>query len=712
MRGADATLPSPPRPYLLPVDLGLRSAVVAARTVAAGLAALAIAYWLDLQDPQWAILTVFLVTQQTAGAVAAKSLFRIIGTLAGALFGLAALALYAEAAVPFIGLMVLWLGGCIYGSMRVRNFASYGFLLAGYSALLVGFEGIADPTGAWTIAVDRSTEIIVGILCAMAASSLVAPVYAGEALRGALAATFTGLAGYAAATLRPDTGAEAFASLRRRMIGDVVTFDALRSYTLFEAPEVRPDDAALRRVGRDFLGVLAVARSLFVRLDDFRRTGAGPVLDRVAPVLAEVADGLGRIAADRTAASDPRRVRHALLGLRKSLGDACGELEALAGTASTDTLANGLLVLRRTGDMLHGLSMVMVADAATFRAGVHAPRARPHTYLPALDRTEAVLQGVRAGAALLVVALFWFATAWSAGFAAISGLAVMLFIFVNQDDPRRVGWPYLGVVAGAVVAAYLMTAFVLPRLEGYGELAICLAIVLFPAALAMTVPKYTVLGAGFGAFFASEIGTGNVFTPAPELFVNNGLGLLGGMAACIAAATVLLPVDPRGTRRRAWRAIVSALPAAARGERPEREVAAAIFAVLAGLLPRLDLGRPGEEDILRGALGAASMALELGRLRRQATEPRLPPEARAALATGLDRLAATFEALAEPGADRPARLAEAVAAARTLHEALLAITLVPGSPEAAMVVRTIASLRFVADRFDSDRAFLLRTFDH
>lgn len=44
MHGADATLPSPPRTRLLPFGLGWRNLVIAARTVAAGLATLAVSY--------------------------------------------------------------------------------------------------------------------------------------------------------------------------------------------------------------------------------------------------------------------------------------------------------------------------------------------------------------------------------------------------------------------------------------------------------------------------------------------------------------------------------------------------------------------------------------------------------------------------------------------------------------------------------------------
>ena len=183
----------------IPIDLGWRNFVFALRTGLAGVAALAISYWLALQNPQWSILTAILLAQPTTGAVLAKGAYRVVGTLVGAFWGLFALSLYAEAPVPFVAAMVLWLGLCIYAAARSRNFVSYGFLLAGYSALLVGYEGAAAPMQAWMIALDRSTEIIIGIACTAAASVLVMPRHAGEVLRTSLAATFSGLAHYGAA---------------------------------------------------------------------------------------------------------------------------------------------------------------------------------------------------------------------------------------------------------------------------------------------------------------------------------------------------------------------------------------------------------------------------------------------------------------------------------------------------------------------------------
>ncbi|MBS0521469.1 MAG: FUSC family protein, partial [Proteobacteria bacterium] len=128
-----------------------------------------------------------------------------------------------------------------------------------------------------------------------------------------------------------------------------------------------------------------------------------------------------------------------------------------------------------------------------------------------------------------------------------------------------------------------------------------------------------------------------------------------------------------------------------------------------GLLPRLDLARPREEELLRGCLGAGSNGIELARLRSLADDPATPPDIAAALRPWLDATVALYEALpATP--DRPARLAAGEAAARALHDRLEALAVPAGSPRAGLAVRAAASLRFVADRFDSDRPFLLRTF--
>ena len=181
-----------------PIDLGWRNFAFALRTSLAGISALALAYWLSLQDPQWSILTVYLLAQPTTGAVLAKGTYRALGTVVGALWGLLVLSVYAEAPIPFVLAMVLWLGLCFYFAGRTRNSFSYGFMLAGFTAMVVGFQGTQAPTAAWQIAVDRTAEILLGVGCTAAASVLILPRNAGEVLRASLIHVFAGLARYGA----------------------------------------------------------------------------------------------------------------------------------------------------------------------------------------------------------------------------------------------------------------------------------------------------------------------------------------------------------------------------------------------------------------------------------------------------------------------------------------------------------------------------------
>ena len=159
-------------------------------------------------------------------------------------------------------------------------------------------QGSSNSLGAWSIAADRMTEILIGIGCGSLASVLVLPRYAGDALREAQAATVTAVARYIATALRLSSPATVFAQLRRQMVAQVVSFDALCSFALFEAPELRVDQDYLQRTIREFLIVLSIGRGLFVRLEEFDDDGVRDVRDRLRATLDEIATKIELIAAD------------------------------------------------------------------------------------------------------------------------------------------------------------------------------------------------------------------------------------------------------------------------------------------------------------------------------------------------------------------------------------------------------------------------------
>src|SRR5262249_39909959 len=144
----------------------------AVKTFAASLLALYIAFWAGLDDPRWAFLTVFVVSQPDSGLVLAKSFYRILGTIAGVLVAIALVFGLAQYGELFVAALAVWICFCNFGARAVRNFASYGFQLAGYTAAIVGIPAALNPSGAYPLVVARFTEILLGIVCAALVSRL------------------------------------------------------------------------------------------------------------------------------------------------------------------------------------------------------------------------------------------------------------------------------------------------------------------------------------------------------------------------------------------------------------------------------------------------------------------------------------------------------------------------------------------------------------
>src|SRR5260370_5863702 len=161
------------------------------KALAAAFLALGLAMVLDLAQPKTAMMTVFIVMQPQSGAVLAKSFYRICGTLVGLVASLAFVGLFAQHAELFLPALALRPGICTAGAARNRNFRSYGFLLAGYTAALVGIPGALHPDTAFISALTRVAEVTLGVLCAGAVSALVFPSHVSEQMLDSVRARYS-----------------------------------------------------------------------------------------------------------------------------------------------------------------------------------------------------------------------------------------------------------------------------------------------------------------------------------------------------------------------------------------------------------------------------------------------------------------------------------------------------------------------------------------
>lgn len=146
--------------------------------------ALFVGFHFQLETPRWAVLTAAIVAAGPAfaaggepysGAIRYRGMLRIIGTFIGCIAGLAIIIILIR--TPLLMLMVccIWAGFCTWVSSLVRVENSYAWGLAGYTALIIVITIQTEPLLAPQFAVERCSEIVVGILCAIVADLLFSP---------------------------------------------------------------------------------------------------------------------------------------------------------------------------------------------------------------------------------------------------------------------------------------------------------------------------------------------------------------------------------------------------------------------------------------------------------------------------------------------------------------------------------------------------------
>ena len=126
--------------------------------------ALYVAFFLQLDQPSWAGTTAVIVAQPVLGAALRKGMFRLIGTLAGAVAAVWLLMLFPQSRLGFFLGLAIWCGLCGYAATALRNFAAYGGMIAGFTAAIVALNAIQAPEHVLMIALSRTSTITIGII--------------------------------------------------------------------------------------------------------------------------------------------------------------------------------------------------------------------------------------------------------------------------------------------------------------------------------------------------------------------------------------------------------------------------------------------------------------------------------------------------------------------------------------------------------------------
>ena len=218
------------------------------RTFGASMLALYIALLMEMPRPYWAMATVYIVSSPFVGPTSSKALYRALGTLAGAAAAVFLVPMFVQTPILLAVVIALWTGTLLFLSLHLRTANSYALMLAGYTLPLISFPVVDNPQAVFEIAVSRTEEIFLGIVCAAVVGSIFWPRRLAPVMQGAADKWFSDASAYSDRFLARMVNAEEVGALRGSM---VATFNSLelmigqlphegaRSQTVRNAKELR-----------------------------------------------------------------------------------------------------------------------------------------------------------------------------------------------------------------------------------------------------------------------------------------------------------------------------------------------------------------------------------------------------------------------------------------------------------------------------------------
>ena len=177
-----------------------RLLIHAAKTALAAALCWWLALRLGLHDGYWGSISAIIVLQSNVGSTISASRDRILGTLIGAVLGFS-FSLFGT--LPWNYILAVVAAVVVCGLLGLRSSSR----LAGVTITIVMLVQKTGPR--WSLALDRVGQVVLGILVALAVTTLVFPDRARLRLRDGLAQEFLVLGAFFEAILQGFSGAPA-----------------------------------------------------------------------------------------------------------------------------------------------------------------------------------------------------------------------------------------------------------------------------------------------------------------------------------------------------------------------------------------------------------------------------------------------------------------------------------------------------------------------
>jgi uncharacterized membrane protein YccC len=509
-------------------------AFMLANTIAV-MTALYIAFASNLERPYWAMFTVFVVAKPMTGAVRSKGAFRFLGTVAGAAIALLLVPPLVDAPVLLCLATSLWIGLCLYLSLQDRRPRSYAFLLAGYTAAIVGLAVVNSPDTIFDTSVARVEEISLGLVCGAVAHTVFFPQNVLEELTGRIDRTLRRCGTWIADSLVDrqsiDLGSQ------QQLAGLVSDLHVLYEHVAFETSDV-PRNAPVMRALQDRLALI-LPRVSGVQAALGALSAAGPLSQSTLQAI----DATSRWArafpgANGAPGTDVDTELHAALARVAAESASSSEWISLVERTIATQLRALITELSDAARLAVALKDAGGTSAVATLVGSSSRRALPR------DRGLALLSAFSATAATLIACALWIEGSWPEGAAAAEFAAIGCCLFATLDKPSKV---IFGVVVGILLALPVAAVYefaIFPRIDGFASLALVLAPMVLLFSWMQTVERLEGMALVLAIGFSGGLALQSSYQPNFASFINSNTAEVLGLLIAVVATLLFRTIDP------------------------------------------------------------------------------------------------------------------------------------------------------------------------
>jgi uncharacterized membrane protein YccC len=519
-----------------PWGFSIKSWAFAFRIWIAAVVALWLCFWLQLEAPSTAVMTVAILAEPTRGQAMEKAIYRFGATIIGALASIAITGLFSQTRDLLLFAFAVWLGLAVYVSGLLDGNRAYAGALSGYTVAVLAIAQIDSPQHVFEFSIARGSAIIVGIVSVAVINDLLWAPDRHPALITQLDELHRRVRQCIQASLRREARGT---TIDARLLADIATLHPQITALAPESSNGSSRAAAAQNVAIALIAELHILRTLEAFPAAIDETTSEAILSRMQ--------------------------------MRDDEGPYPIESEPVAfGDDDTRTAVSWLIreLYRRDRQVVQSLSALRTDKAPAWRWRAPIPR----------SHKTAAESGLRASLWFALPAIFYIHAGWPGASTSLSLVGVL--IGLGSVSPRPVLTttialiltPLAGVLAAICEFVVLDGATDFPLLAiGYGPILIGSALL-----IASSDKVLPILGRLTLILVTAVFSPSNPQTYNPQIFIFSFQFALIAVSLLFASQLLIAPVSGSRRGRQLMAAARQSVDAAAFGDRhyhtPEEEM--------------------------------------------------------------------------------------------------------------------------------------------